>query len=946
MPRKAAQPSLSGWRARRRPEPRVPRSHRFRYREFIDAPTTLILGRSGELDRLHALSAGARNGRGGALLLRGDPGIGKTALLDEGTSGLPGVRVVRCDGYEAESAMPYATLQRIGRPFAEHLPALPTRQAAALRIAAGLDDGPPPDRYLVGLGMLSLLAAAGEVEPVVCVIDDAHLVDAESLEVLAFVARRLEAESIALLLGSRPDSRVDLVAAGVPVLDLAGLDTLAAVELLNRSAASPVDPYLAAQIAEETGGNPLALIDLGRDFTARQLTASSIAPVPGPVGPRLEAHYLAQVQGIPHDAQLWLLVAAAESTGDPVIIGEAAARLGLPADAAAEAERAGLVSVHDTVMFRHPLVRAAVYNGMPDADRRRVHEALRAAAAAHGRADVAVWHAAAATVGTDDAVARDLERAADAAGGRGGTASRARLLTHAADLTTVGPARDSRLLAAAEAAATAGAAKLSLDLLDRIHTDSIDPVSLGRALSLRTMLALFVADASGITQGAAVMLRAAGLFHERVPELEQRTLVRAFELALTAEWAMEETTLPELGQRLAAGADVAVGPRALALRALAAHILRPYEEAVPLMREAVAMLRESDDAQLLDLGHFGIALTMALWDERTCVELLERTARAARDAGLLRDLDTTLWLLGLIELVRGDPAASGRHIELVRELRRAIGYDAEQVVNASYLAWSGAPIEVVEQIAQAVLASGFAGAWTVAMTGLSIRSIADGHYRDAFERLQPLINRPFLQVTYQQLPDYVEAGVRSGKPDAVRAAAEQLAEMAVASGTPWVRGVAARSTAMLAPDDEAESLYSAAIEHLEQATLTGELGRAHLVYGEWLRRMKRRREAREQLRLALAIFERVDAPAFAGRARRELEATGEHVTQRTQGDAADALTPQEATIARLAAAGQTNAEIGAALFISVNTVDYHLRKVFRKLEITSRRQLAERVRSR
>ena len=728
------------------------------------------------------------------------------------------------------------------------------------------------------------------------------------------------------------------------MLGLAGLEQLAAVDLLNRSAASPLDPYLATQIAEETGGNPLALIDLGREFTARQLTAASIAPVPGPVGPRLEAHYLAQVQGIPRAAQLWLLVAAAESTGDPVIIGEAGGGLGLQADAAAEAERAGLVSVHDTVVFRHPLVRAAVYNGMPDADRRRVHEALRAAAAAHGRADVAVWHAAAATVGTDDAVARDLERVADAAGGRGGTASRARLLTRAADLTTAGRGRDARLLAAAEAAATAGAAQLALDLLDRIRIDRIDPVSLGRVLSLRTIARTLRRRRERHHDGRrddAPCRRAASM--ALMPELEQRTLVRAFELALTAEWAMEGATLPELGQRLAAGADVTAGPRALALRALAAHILEPYEEAVPVMREAVAMLRESDDAQLLDLGHFGVALTMALWDERTCVELLERTARAARDAGLLRDLDTTLWLLGLVELVRGDPAASGRHIESVRELRRAIGYDAEQVVNASYLAWSGAPTELVEQIAQAVLATGFAGAWTVAMTGLSIRSIADGHYRDAFDRLHPLVDRPFLQVTYQQLPDYIEAGVRSGNADAVRAAAERLAVMAAASGTPWVRGVSERSAAMLAPDDAAEPRYRAAIEHLEQTTAPGELGRAHLVYGEWLRRAKRRREAREQLRLALAIFERVDAPAFAARAGRELDATGEHVPLHGPGDAAaDALTPQEETISRLAAAGQTNAEIGAALFISVNTVDYHLRKVFRKLGVTSRRQLADR----
>jgi hypothetical protein len=251
-----------------------------------------------------------------------------------------------------------------------------------------------------------------------------------------------------------------------------------------------------------------------------------------------------------------------------------------------------------------------------------------------------------------------MAQAADAAGGRGGTASRARLLTRAADLTPDGPARDGRLLAAAEAAAGAGAVQLARDLLDRLDAERLDPVSLGRMLSLRALLALFVAEPSGILTGTSVMLRAADLFHGLVPELEQRTLVRAFELALTAEWAMQDATLDELGHRLAAGSAVADGPLSIALDALGAHILRPYEEAVPSMRAVVAMLEEVDDAQLLEIGHFGIAVTMALWDEATCVAILERTARAARDAGSLRVLDTILWLLSLVELVRGDPAAS------------------------------------------------------------------------------------------------------------------------------------------------------------------------------------------------------------------------------------------------------------------------------------------------
>ncbi len=334
---------------------------------------------------------------------------------------------------------------------------------------------------------------------------------------------------------------------------------------------------------------------------------------------------------------------------------------------------------------------------------------------------------------------------------------------------------------------------------------------------------------------------------------------------------------------------------------------------------------------------------MALWDERTCVELLERTMRAATEAGNLRVLDTTLWVLGLVELARGDPAASGRYVEQVRELRRAIGYDAEQVVNASSLAWSGAPYEQVEQIAEATLETGFAGVWTVAMTGLAIREIADGHYRDAYERLRPLVELEFLQVTYQQLPDLVEAAVRSGNLAPARAAAHRLAEFAAVSGTPWIRGIAARAAALVSEPERAEAGYLEAIAQLGLATATGELGRAHLLYGEWLRRMKRRREARDELRTACEIFERVSAPAFAARAHRELEATGERVVAHQPGDGgAEHLTPQEDAVARLAAAGRTNAEIGAELFISANTVDYHLRKVFRKLGITSRRQLAER----
>jgi DNA-binding CsgD family transcriptional regulator len=909
--------------------------------QAIDAVTPLVVGRVTELERLSALAAGARNGHGASLLIRGEPGIGKTVLLSEFSRAASGTRVLRADGFEAESEMPYATLQRIGRPLVAYLDSLLPTHSMALRIAAGIAEGPPPDRYLVGLGMLSLLAAAGEDEPITCLVDDAHLVDTESLEVLAFVARRLEAERVSLVLVTRPDPRIDLVAAGVSVLDLEGLDPLTSVQLLNRTASVALDPLLATRIAEQTGGNPLALVELSRDFTAAQLTSAWVAQEPVPVGSRLESDYLQRIEQLPKVSRQWLLLAAAESTGDIVLITAAATRLGLAADASAAVEVAQLAAVRDAVVFRHSLVRSVIYNTATDADRRRVHEALRLEADAAGRADVAVWHAAAATVGTDEAIAKRLEQAAELAGERGGSASRARLLTRAAELSPEGPIRGMRLLTAAESAAQAGAAKLALDLIGQVDVGALDPVSAARVIQLQTLVALFVADRDRILTGAAQMLRAAEMFHGVVPELEQRALIRAFEMMLMAEWAAQGVTLPQLGQRLAAGVEVADGPMSTILRGLSAHVLLPYEQAVPHMRAALAILFEMDDSNVFDSETVGVVLSMALWDERACVQLLERSLRTSRDRGRLREVDTSLWLLGLIELVRGDPAASERYVEQVRELRRAIGYDAEQVVNAASLAWAGVPVAQVEYIADAVLATGFTGAWTIAMTGISIREIADGHYRDAYRRLRPMVERRFLQVTYQQLPEYVEAGVRSGNADQVRGSAARLAEFATHSGTPWIRGVSARSAALLAEDDQAEDLYTEAVTQLTASTAVADVGRAHLVYGEWLRRAKRRHDAREQLHKALLIFERCHAPAFAARARRELEATG----LRSVVDAprsADGLTPQEAAIARLAATGQTNPEIGAALFISVNTVDYHLRKVFRKLGVTSRRQLSER----
>ena len=875
------------------------------------------------------------------MLIRGEPGIGKTALLQDVAARASGFQVLPLVGFEAESAIPFSGLQRLAAPLIEHRISLPERQQQALLVASGSTDGPPPDRFLVGLGLLGLLAEAGQHAPVVCAIDDAHWLDAESLDVFTFVARRLQAESVAMLLAMRDDPRLEVWVAGIPTLPLSGLDPAAAVTLLTASLPERIDPLAAAQIARSTGGNPLALIDLAQELSSQQLTESSLAEEPIPVGRHLEAHYLRQARQTSPAVQQWLLLAAADSTGNIDLIMRTAHLLGLSPEAGDEAERAGLIELDHVATFRHPLVRAAVYNAASGADRRRVHHALSQAATELDLVELGAWHAARATVGTDPAVADRLEQVADRAARRGGFASRAKVLARAAELTPAGGQRNGRLISAAEAALAAGAAQVGRSLIDRADEQALDAVQRSRTTAVKAALAMFTADPE-LVSNTANMLEAAAAVHGIDPQLEQTALIRAFEYCLPPERLTQGVTLAELGRRLQAGAGVVDGTTATLLRGLGAHVLLPYAEAVPLMKEAVDTLLGLDDGEeLLRLGAVSVALTTALWDHRARLRCLERAAESARAAGSLQLLDSTLWILSLAELSGGTPRRAGEYMEQVRDLRRAIGYEAEHVVNAAYLAAIGAPRAQVEGIAEAMRRLGFGGVHSSAVAALAQRDLAEGHYRDAYYRLKPMIDDPFLQVTPLQYPDFVEAAVRSGHPGDAVAVVETLTAMAEANGSDWARGVADRSRALISDDAEAEPHYRSAIDTLAAAGVDVECARAHLLYGEWLRRRRRRRDAREHLRSAVTMLEQAGAAPFAQRARTELEATGERVGSAPERDFD--LTPREASIARLAAQGRTNAEIGASLFISANTVDYHLRKVFQKLGISSRRQLVDRL---
>lgn len=915
--------------------------------------TVGLLGRHDELARLREAIDAARSGSGGAVVVRGEPGIGKTALLAEATGSLDGVRVVHADGYEAESSVAYAALHRVVAPWRGTVDDLAPAHRRALRTVLGLEVGNAPDRYAVGLGVLELLAAVGRGGPLVLVVDDVHRLDAESAAVLAFVARRLDAEPVAVLLACRDDPQHDAVVAGIATMRLQGLDDASAGRLLTARVREPVDPLVVARVVRATGGNPLALVDLAHDLTARELHESGLAEEPVPVGRHLEAHYLDRVRGATPDVRTWLLVAAADTTGNLDVVGRACAELGVDERAAEAAEDLGLVVLGTTARFRHPLVRAAAYGAARGTQRRRVHAALSLAADAAGTPEVAAWHAARATVGVDAGVAARLDAVADAAAARGGYVSRARVLGRAAELTPPGPDRDRRRVAAAEAAVAAGAARIGASLLDGLpadragpatadEADAADRVLRSRVVAVRVALGLFTSDPAVVTRAAADMLDAAALVHGIDPAREQDALVRAFEHAAAADRALRGTSLPELGRRLEAGAAVRTGPTSDVLRALGALVLRDPADAVPALRRGMAALAALDDGRALSFVTAGVALTTALWDLRGRDAWLARVTRAARDAGSLQALDTSLWVSSLAELTGGTPRRAAQHLEQVRELRRAIGYDGEHVVNVALLAWVDAPREQVLRAAVTARDVGFGGVEASALGALAVHDLAEGRYRDAHAVLAPLVDDPFLQLTPLQVPDLVEAAARSGRAAEARRHVERLEAVARANGSPWAHGTALRCRALLSEGEEAAARYAESARALDDAGAVVDAARSRLLHGELLRRRRRRAEARVLLRSAEEVFEAAGATAFGRRARAELTATGA-APDGARAARRSPLTAREETVARLAADGGTNAEIGASLFISAHTVDYHLRKVFHKLGVSSRRQLRERL---
>jgi len=458
-------------------------------------------------------------------------------------------------------------------------------------------------------------------------------------------------------------------------------------------------------------------------------------------------------------------------------------------------------------------------------------------------------------------------------------------------------------------------------------------------LVVEAICTIFLADPVTMRDTLAVLIAAADEFRGHARDLEQKTLLLALNSAMTVEDRALGADVEALAVRMRAAAEGDDSVYAVALRAVASFALDDYVQALPSLREAVAMLEGLDDDALLDFSFYTVAPCIATWDCDAASRLLSRTVRAGRGRGALREVDGALWVLSAVELSRVDPARAGAYLAQAEELRRALGYVDEQTINAAQLAWQGAPRTTVEQIAHGMREAGYGGVARMAVGALGIVEIADGDYASAFERLSGLVQHPFLQASFHHIPELVEAAVRSGNVSAARTAAARLRMYASEAATPWVRGLSMRCDALLADDGDAEALYLASIDHLDSVAHRGDAARSRLVYGEWLRRVRRRADARIPLHAAREAFMDVGASAFAERARRELVAAGERIEEPTA--RVGLLTPQEAEVARLAARGVTNADIGSALFISSNTVDYHLRKVFRKLGVSSRRQLAD-----
>jgi DNA-binding CsgD family transcriptional regulator len=899
-----------------------------------------LLGRAVETGALEGVLTAVRDGLSGVLVLRGEAGVGKTALLDWAAGQADEMQVARVAGAEAEMDMGFAGLHQLLIPFLGGLGGLPAPQRQALGSAFGLVAGPPPDRFLVGMAALTVLTDAAAARPVLCLIDDAQWLNQVSIEVLGFVARRLYADRVGMVFAAREGEGRAVVLAGLPELTVGGLEVEAAQELLATSAGGQVDRQVSGRIVADTAGNPLALVELAAELTAAELSGAEPLDWPLRFEGRLDELYRSRVRALPDSTQTLLLLAAADPTGEPALIWNAARNLGIDPETGQAAGVERLVSWEPRVRFRHPLIRSAVYYAAPAPARRGAHQALAAVTDPGVDPDRRAWHLAEAAAGPDEQVAAELERSADRARGRGGWGSGAAFLERAAALTPDEDHQARRMLAAAENRLAAGEAPALLALA---APRLVDGPARARARRLEGQ-SLYAAGQ--MPEATSVLLDAARMLQPIETRLARDTLLDAFVAAQfsggawMAEFLQAVRSVPKVADSRANLAD-------LLLDGFAAVGERRYADGAALLRRAIAPLAAGqsipDDA-LPHLMAVGQAAGL-LYDDSARYQMEKRWVAELRGRGAIAALLTALGIQLSVQVQEGRFADAEATLAEGRALSEATGYRA---ILGAYtwqelwaLARQGREADT-RQLAARMLReyAGIGKRYEVLRVhgALATLELGLGDYAAAVHHALEALPRENI-LGFAAFADVVEAGTRCGERDSATAALEAFTPWALASGTDLALGLLARSRALLAGDDHAEAEYRLAIDHLERSRLVPELARAHQVYGEWLRRQRRRRDARDQLRRAFEMFDEMGMTAYAGRARAELRATGERARPRSLGTP-EVLTAQEAQVARLVAERLSNREIASQLFISARTVEYHLHKVFRKLDVTSRVQLA------
>jgi DNA-binding CsgD family transcriptional regulator len=897
-----------------------------------------FLGRTSEREYLDRLLKNVRGGQSGVLVIRGEAGLGKTALLRHTVSQAPEFKIAQVAGVESEMELPFAGLHQLCAPMLSEIGALPEPQRDALSIAFGLSVGKAPDPFLVALAVLSLLARAAEEQPLLCVVDDAQWLDAASAQILGFVSRRLLAESIAIVFAVRePSDDHELV--GLSELRLTGLDDQDAHALLASVVSGRLDGPVSDRIVAETRGNPLALLELFGGVTSAELAGGFALPQAVDVPGQIEERYRQRIDQLPATTQQLMLLAAADPVGDAALMWRAAARLGLALGSAGPAVDSGLLEIGAQVRFRHPLVRSAVYRSATTTATRAAHGALAAATDPNTDPDRRAWHRAHAATAPDETVAAELIDSAGRAQRRGGVAAAAAFLERSVTFTVDPAERASRALAAAQAKFEAADFPSAQSLLALADAGPLDELGRAKVEGTRAQIAF---DLRRGSEAPALLLSAAQRFEGLDVELAEETYLEALLSAIYAAGLARGTNASAVASA-ALSAPLAAEPvtsSRMLLRGLATRLTDGCGAAAPALRDAL-MAHLAEDRRLDWLSVAYNIAAMELWDDAAWFELASGQAELARATGTLVLLPYVLDYLAGFHVLAGDLSLATGLVEEAESLHLGIRAETLPYIPLRLAAWRGqASIasNLVEVMKRGASERGEGCAIAAADYSSATLHNGLGQYELALDAAQNAAAADELVTTSWALYELIEAASRSGQRAVALDAVDRLTERTSASATPWAKGTEARSLALVQDGEAVDELYREAITWLGRTRMAAHLARARLTYGEWLRREGRRVDAREQLRDAHEAFSSMGAAGFADRARRELQATGERVRKR-RADARDELTPQQLQVARLARDGRTNSEIAAKLFLSPRTVEWHLRQVFSKLGIRSRIQL-------